>query len=61
MSWIDGDRVKQVSAAMGDAWEAMDRFYYHSHSNEDLLSNADAVNQALRRVRREARKNRVQP
>lgn len=57
MNWIDGERVKQVSKAIGDAHQAMDRLYYHSHSNEDILKHADAVSRALIRVRRETRKN----
>ncbi|WP_141772888.1 hypothetical protein [Mycobacterium malmoense] len=60
MSWIDGDQtqVKRVSKAIGDAWSAMDRLYYHSHTNEDIIENANAVSAALRRVRAEARRNR---
>jgi hypothetical protein len=58
MSWVDGDHCKPISAAMRRAMDAVDRFYYHSHSNADLLRNADAVSRAVSDVRRETRANR---
>jgi hypothetical protein len=57
MSWIDGNNVKPISKAIGAAWEAMDRLYYHSHTDADILKHADQVSRALTRVRRETRAN----
>jgi hypothetical protein len=59
MSWIDGERVKQVSSALGEAREAMDRLYYHSDSNAEIVLHANAVSVALNQVRWEARRNRM--
>jgi hypothetical protein len=56
-SWVDGDNVKPISKAIGDAWEAMDRLYYHSHTDADILKHADQISRALTRVRRETRTN----
>jgi hypothetical protein len=55
--WNDGDRCKPISKAIGAAWEAMDRLYYHSHTDADVVKNADAVSHALVQVRRHARAN----
>jgi hypothetical protein len=55
--WVDGDRCDQISAAMREAWEAMDRAYYHSHTDGDLIENTTAVSAALAKVRRHARAN----
>lgn len=57
-SWVDGDNVKPISSAIGDAWHAMDRLYFHSHTDADIIKHADEVSRALRRVRRETRANR---
>jgi len=57
MSWIDGERRKQISRAMTEAWEAMDKAYYHSHTDADLLRHTEAVGKALAKVRRHARAN----
>jgi hypothetical protein len=57
MAWVDGGRCKPISAAMRKAMDAMDRFYYHSHTNADLLRNAHAVSRALSQVRHETRAN----
>lgn len=56
-SWIDGDRVKSVSKAIGDAWAAVDRLYFHSPTNADIVKHANEASEALNRVRREARAN----
>jgi len=56
--WVDGDNVKRISNAIGDAWEAMDRLYFHSHTNADIIKHADQISRALTRVRRETRTNR---
>lgn len=47
MSWIDGSNVKPISKAIGAAWEAMDRLYYHSHTEADIIKHADQVSRAL--------------
>lgn len=57
MDWTQGPRRSQINLAMTGAWEAMDRFYYHSHTNEQLLANAEAVSKAVAEVRRHARAN----
>jgi hypothetical protein len=56
-SWIDGTNVKPISNAIAAAWEAMDRLYYHSHTDADILKHTDQVSRALTRVRRETRAN----
>jgi hypothetical protein len=56
-SWIDGNNVKPISKAIGAAWEAMDRLYYHSHTDADILKHVDQISRALTRVRRETRAN----
>lgn len=55
--WVDGSNVKAISKAIGEAWEAMDRLYYHSRTDADILKHADQVSRALTRVRRETRAN----
>ncbi|ORA60931.1 hypothetical protein [Mycobacteroides franklinii] len=57
-AWVDGDRAKQINAAMREAWEAMDRAYYRSDTDGDLVKNTMAVSVALAKVRRHARANR---
>lgn len=56
--WIDGDRCTQIRAAMREAMDAMDRAYYHSRTDGDLVRNTNAVSAALAKVRRHARANR---
>lgn len=55
--WIDGVRRQPISKAMTKAWEAMDRAYYHSHSNQDLMDNTAALIKALNDVRLQVRLN----
>jgi hypothetical protein len=57
-AWIDGDRCKQISAAMSEAHEAFNAAYYESPSNVDLFIATERVSRALNKVRREIRKNR---
>jgi hypothetical protein len=57
-NWVDGDRVKMISHAMSEAMTAMDRAYYHSHTDSDLIKHTKAVSKALTEVRRHARANR---
>lgn len=55
--WVDGGNVKPISKAIGAAWEAMDRLYYHSHTDADILKHTDQISRALTQVRREVRAN----
>lgn len=57
MHWIDGDRCKQISAALGEARDALDRAWYQCDDEVDLFMATQRASRALGKARREIRRN----
>ncbi|AXC35620.1 hypothetical protein SEA_CLIFTON_78 [Mycobacterium phage Clifton] len=57
--WYEGQKRKEINAAMRRAYEAMDRAYHRSQTNDDLLNHTTECSRALAEVRRHARENHL--